>query len=394
VFRTPGTAAFCIAAFVMRVPIAMYPIGLVLIISARTGHYGFAGVLSGVYVVANGAGNPVLARVSDRLGQGRVLVPASVLHAVATVLLAVCFAQDWPDWTLVVTTAVSGFTFLSVGSLVRARWSYLLGGRPELATAYSLESTLDEVIFVLGPIVATVLATETNPLYVLYVAVALIVVGAGWLTVLRGSTPPPPDHSEPRPRSALLERGMPLLALVAAAMGGIFASAEVTMVAFCGQHGERSLSGAVLAAFAGGSATAGFVYGSRTWRRVMLDRFRLQAVLFGLLPALFLVAWNVGVLAACAFVIGLGIAPTLITSFGLIEQIVPARSLTEGLAWFVAGLSVGYGGGAALVGGIADAHGARTAFGVTIGAGLLMAALAVLLHSRMRAPASEAVAVG
>jgi MFS family permease len=78
----------------------------------------------------------------------------------------------------------------------------------------------------------------------------------------------------------------------------------------------------------------------------------------------------------------------------LIEQVVPARSLTEGLAWLVAGISLGYGGGAAVVGAIADAHGARTAFGVTIGAGLLMAGLAVILHARLRRPASEPVAVG
>lgn len=393
VFGTPGTVAFCIAGFVMRVPIAMYPIGLVLILSARSGHYGFAGVLSGVYVVANGAGNPTLARVSDRLGQRRILLPATLVHVAATVLLAVCFTADWPDWTLVVTTAVAGFTYLSIGSLVRARWSYLLAGKPELGTAYSLESTLDEVVFVLGPLIATVIATQLDPVLVLYVAVALILAGAVWLGLLTASIPP--VHVSPDPhRSPLRARGVGLLALVAAAMGAIFASAEVTIVAFCGQHGERSLSGAVLAAMAGGSAVAGFLYGSRTWRRPLPDRFRLQALLFGALPVLFLAARNVAALAVSAFVVGLGIAPTLITAFGLIEQLVPARSLTEGLAWLIAGLSLGYGAGAALVGTIADHDGARTAFGVTIGAGVLMALLAVALHARLRAPASEPVAVG
>ena len=394
VFRTPGTAAFCAAGFVMRFPMAMYPIGLVLIVSARTGHYGFAGVLSGIYVVANGVGNPALARVSDRLGQGRVLVPATAIHAAATVLLAVCFVARWPEWSLVAPTIVSGFTFLSVDALVRARWSYVLAGRPELGTAYSLESTLDEVIFVLGPLLAVVLATQLDPVLVLYVAVTLISIGAVWLTVLNSSIPPLTEFGDAGHRSALAERGMPLMTVLSVAMGAIFASAEVTMVAFCGQHGERALSGAVLAAFAGGSASAGFVYGSRHWRRPILDRFRLQTVLFGLLPVLFLLAWNVGVLAACAFVVGLGIAPTLITAFGLIEQLVPARSLTEGLAWLVAGISLGYGGGAAVVGAIADAHGARPAFGVTVGAGMLMAALAVLLHARLHRTASEPVAVG
>jgi MFS family permease len=384
VFRAPGSRAFCAAAFVMRVPIAIFPIGLVLIVSARNGHYGFAGVLSGVYVIANGIGNPALARVSDRLGQRRVLVPASAVQAAATVLLAVCFSAGWPDWTLVPPTIVSGFTFLSVGSLVRARWSYLLAGRPELGTAYSMESTLDEVIFVVGPLIATVIATQIKPVLVLYVSVALIVTGAVWLSSLRASEPPRHPAGEPVHRSAIREPGMPLLILFAAAMGAIFASAEVTMVAFSGQHGHRGASGALLAALALGSASAGLLYGSRTWHADLLDRFRLQALVLGVLPFVFLAAVNIPVLAGCALVVGLGIAPALITAFALIERIVPSPSLTEGLAWLITGLSIGYGAGAALVGRIADAHGARTAFTVTVGAGLLMGLLALVIHARLR----------
>ncbi|MEO9139135.1 MAG: MFS transporter [Jatrophihabitans sp.] len=383
-FGKPGTAAFCAAAWVMRAPIAMYPIGLVLILSARDGRFGFAGVLSGVYVLANGIGNPVLARLTDRLGQGRLLVPASLVHAASTILLAVCLTEEWPDWTLIAPTAVCGFFYLSVGSLVRARWSYVLAGRPELNTAYSLESTLDELIFVLGPLVATVIATQLTPVLVLYVGLVLVVVGAIRLASLRDSEPPP-HPIDSRPRSAIRERGIPALTVFAGAMGMIFASAEVTMVAFCGERGERGLSGAVLAAFAGGSAVSGFLYGARTWRMPLLDRFRLQAIVFGVLPPLFLAATNIGVLAACAFVVGMGIAPTLTTAFGLIGELVPALSLTEGLAWLVTGLSVGYGVGASLVGGIVDAHGPRPAFLVTVAAGLSMAALAQLLHSRLRA---------
>ena len=393
VFRIPGTALFCAAGFVMRMPIAMYPIGLVLIVSSRSGHYSFAGVLSAVYVIANGAGNPVLARVSDRMGQGGLLIVASLVHAVSTVVLAVLFSAHTPDWTLIAPTVVSGFAFLSVGSLLRARWSYVLAGRPELSTAYSLESTLDEVIFVLGPLIATVIATQTHPVLVLYLAAVLVLGGAVLLTVQTASEPPAQPHDAVPHRSAILERGMPLLTLFAAAMGMIFASAEVTIVAFCGQHGHRGLSGAVLASLALGSASAGFLYGARRWRADLLDRFRLQALIFGALPLLFLAAVNIGVLAVCAFVVGAGIAPTLTTAFGLIERIVPGASLTEGLAWLITGLSVGYGAGAALVGRIADAQGARTAFLVTIGAGLLMAALAVVQHRRLREFASEPVAV-
>lgn len=392
VFRTPGSAAFCTAGFVMRMPIAIYPLGLVLIVSASTGHYSFAGVLSGIYVVANGLGSPVLARLADRYGQRRLLGPSSAVHVIATVLLAICVGAGWPDWTLVAPTAVSGFSFLSVGSLLRARWSHVLSGGPEVSTAYSLESTLDELIFVLGPLIATVIATRVDPVLVLYLSVVLVAAGTLWLTNLRGSEPPPhPAGAEPHP-SPVREPGMALVIVAAATMGAIFASAEVAMVAFCGQHGHRGLSGAVLAAMALGSATAGLLYGSRRWTATLLDRYRLQALLIGVLPVILLAATSIGVLVACAFLVGLGIAPALITSFGLVEQLVPAGALTEGLAWLLTGLSVGYGGGAALVGHIADAAGARVAFTVTLGAGVVTALLGLVIHARLRTRTGTLVA--
>ena len=48
------------------------------------------------------------------------------------------------------------------------------------------------------------------------------------------------------------------------------------MVAFCAQHGQRALSGVVLALAAAGSAVAGLLYGAVDWRTDVLHRFRVQ----------------------------------------------------------------------------------------------------------------------
>jgi MFS family permease len=180
---------------------------------------------------------------------------------------------------------------------------------------------------------------------------------------------------------------MGVLTATGIAMGATFACAEITMIAFCSQHGQRALSGLCLAAFALGSAVSGTVYGARTWRTSVLHRFALQACIFGVLPVLFLAAFNVPALAALAFVVGLGIAPTLITAFGLTAQIVPSASLTEGLSWFLTGLNIGYGAGSAVVGGIADAQGARAGFVVAAGAALATGSLGLLVRRRLGASA-------
>ena len=387
VFRLPGTAAFCGASFVARMPLAMYALGIVLIISARDGKYGFAGVLSACYVFGNAAGQPLLSILVDRYGQRRILYPAGVVHLGSGAVFAVMLKTAAPDWSLVIPAVVFGVSYLPFGSLVRARWSNLLDGRPELSTALSVESVLDEVIFVIGPLVATVLATQADPVLVIWLGVSLVTGGGVWLAALRATEPPAHPRGEVGHVSALRSGGMVHLTIASIAMGAVFASAEVSMVAFCGQHHHRALSGLVLSAIAVGSAASGLVYGAIGWQTSVLRRFRLQSVAFALLPILLLAATNVPVLAACAFVFGLGVAPALITMFGLVQQMVPARALTEGLSWIGTGLSVGYGAGAALVGGIADAHGARAAFLVVIGSALPVGAVGLLLHMRRSAGA-------
>lgn len=325
---------------------------------------------------------PVLSVLVDRFGQRRVLLPSGAVHAVAVIALAIMLRSGAPNGLLVVPTVLFGFSYLSVGSLVRARWSHLLDGRPELGTALSAESVLDELIFVVGPLLATVIATQATPDLVLYLAVALVAAGTLWLAAQRATEPPPHPRGDGAHASALREPGVAVLTLATVGMGAVFASAEVAMVAFCGQHGERSLSGLVLACMAGGSAVSGLLYGAVEWRAGALMRFRTQALIFAALPVVLLAAFAVPMLAVCAFALGLGIAPTLINAFGLVQQIVPVRALTEGLSWINTGLGVGYGAGAAVVGGIADRHGARAAFLVVIGSALLTGLLALGVRAR------------
>ena len=266
--------------------------------------------------------------------------------------------------------------------------------QPELTTAYALESALDEVIFTVGPLAASVIATQIAPVWVFVLAGVLVVGGAAWLFVQRDTEPPGQDVDAPPHDSALRTKGIVLLIVSTMAMGAVFATAEVSIVAFCIEHHQKSLNGLVIACFAGGSAVSGFIYGARRHAAPVQDRFRRQALMLGALPALFLLAVNIGSLAIIAAVVGTAIAPTLISAFGLVERIVPNAALNEGMSWLITGLSFGYGIAATVVGRIADSFSTRWAFSVGIVAGVLVCVLAIAAHGRVVVRAeSEPVAV-
>jgi MFS family permease len=375
--RVRGGPAFSAAAFVARLPIAMLGIAIVLLVSSTTHRYALAGVVSATFALSGALIQPRLSRLVDRKGQARA-VPAQVAVSVAGIVALVVLAgRHAPAWALLAAAVLGGGAYPNVGSLVRARWSKALTGRPELRTAFSFESVLDEVIFVVGPPAVTLLAVRVGAGQALIVAVAFTVVGSAALLVQRSTEPEPSGPGRPDGPSAIAQPGVAVVTAVLTALGGVFGSIEVVTVAFAGQRGEPALAGLLLALYAGGSLCAGVVFGARP-PRAGLDR---QLVALCLVVPVSLLALpfaaDPAVVAVLVFVSGLVVSPTLIASFQLIETLVPTGQLTEGLSWAVTGITFGVSMSAALSGRLVDALGTPHAYAVTAVSGLLTAVVAL-----------------
>lgn len=391
VLSRPGALAFSSWGVLARLPISMVGIGIVLMVSALHGSYALAGQVSGAYVVAQAVCSPALARLVDRHGQARVMRPAVVVSAAALTALIVAAAASWPTWTLYVAAAVTGAAMGSLGALVRARWSYLLTEPAEVHTAYALESALDELVFIIGPVLATLLATGVRPEAGLVVPVAAGLVGGLALLRLRSTEPPAATSVDgPRVRGSVMRSpGMLVLAAVFVAMGAIFGATDVSTVAFAQEQGDKAAAGAVLAAFAAGSMVAGFGYGARHWTTPLWRRFAIGVVALACGVSLFFAATSLPVLAVVMFVTGFTIAPTLVNGNGMVQQFVAPSRLTEGLTWVGTSLGIGVSGGSAVAGAAIDAFGSRGGFNVVMGAGALAVVATVASLRTLRAGVAD-----
>lgn len=382
---TPGGRVFSGAAFVARLPIAMVGLGIVLLVVAESGRYGLAGALTATFAFVNAVAAPVISRLVDRYGQRRVLTPTVLAHAIGMGAFVVLVTAGAPLWTVYAAAAWAGLAGPSIGSLVRARWSHVLGDDPRLHTAYAYESVLDEAIFVLGPLLATVLATKVAPQAGLVTAIVLVLAGTAALLAHRASEPPAAaDHGEPHP-FALRSPGLPVLMLVLLFVGGVFGSVEISAVASADEAGRRSLAGALLACYAGGSMLSGLAFGAVHWTVAARTRLLLGALVMTATATTLPWIDSLGVLAGLLFLAGVGIAPTLISAFSLVERMVPAGTVTEGLTWATTGLVVGFSAATWLAGRLVDTAGVSAAFLVATGSGL--GALVVCAAGFRRLPA-------
>lgn len=390
ILGVPGTALFSATGLVARLPISMVSLGIVLLVSAATGSYGLAGSVSAAYLLANGGFAILQGRLLDRLGQARVLTAVAIAFGAALGLLMWSVQAGWPMLVSYLLAAASGATLPAVGSCVRARWTHVLHSAEQRQTAFALEAVADETVFMLGPILVTVLATTWHP--VAGLAAALVACVAGTLAFAAQRRTEPPAH----PRSATTDPrpGMPWatvvpLALVSTALGTLFGAAEVTAVAFSEEQGSKAYAGPLLALWALGSLIAGVITGAVHWRRGPDHRLRWGA--FAMMTAMLPLALidSVPVMGAVLFVAGFAIAPTLIATMSLTEKAVPPARLTEGMSIMQTGIVAGVAPGATFAGLVVDAAGASPAFLVAAGAGAVAALAAQALPRPPRAVPEE-----
>ncbi len=391
VLARPGALAFSSAGVLARLPISMVGIGIVLAVSGIYGSYGLAGRVSAVYVVVQAICSPLLARLVDRYGQARAMRPATVVSAAAIAGFVVAAALGAPTGWLYALAVLIGASSGSIGALVRARWSYVLDDHRALHTAYSLESALDELVFVVGPVLATVLATTVAPTAGLMVPIAAMLVGGLVFLGLRETEPPVSVRTEGTPHGSVMRSGsMLVVAAVFVAMGAIFGATDVAVVAFAEERGNKGVAGVILAVFALGSMISGLAYGSRHFVRPLWERFALGMVALAIGVSLFGLAHSLPALAAVMFLAGFSIAPTIINGNGLVQQIVPRSQLTEGLTWVGTSLGVGVSLGSSLSGALIDARGSHGGFLVVQAAAALSVVATVLSLRRLRADSRRA----
>lgn len=369
--RTPGAAALGLWGMIGRFPIAMRPLSCLMLITARTGSLGAAGLVAAAMIVAQGAAGPVLGRLADRRGQRRILLTAAAVHAAAMALLLAAIYAPAPAWLLAVTALAPGASSVSFTSFMRARWPAMVE-QAAVRTAYAVESMLDDMIFLLGPLLVTALAAALSPVSGLIAATALTVAGSLGVALHRRSEPARPAGRDAHaPRRAVSLTAVRVMMIVYLGMAFQFGAVDVALVAFGQQRAAPGLGGVLLAIEACGSLIGGLVFGAITWR---LAQPRLLAATSGLLalgvlPLLF--ARTPPAAAALAAVAGLMISPALITGSTVLQALAPQDRLAEAFSWLASMGALGIASGTAVGGRLAAAGGSRHALYAALGGGLL-----------------------
>ncbi|WP_049277069.1 MFS transporter [Pseudomonas putida] len=384
-FQSRGTKGFALAGLLARLALPMTGIGIITLLSQVRGSYGLAGAVAATFVFIYALLSPQVSRLVDRFGQRRVLPAAAGLSVLGILLLVACSYWQTADWTLFAGAALAGF-MPSMSAMVRARWTAVYRGQPQLQTAFALETVLDEVTFIAGPPISVGLSVAVLPQAGPLAAAVLLTIGVLALAV-QVSTEPLVEADAANGQgtvSVLRLADVRLLTLLLVAMGVIVGTVDIVSVAFAEQMGMPAAASAVLSCYAIGSCLAGLVFGALKLHTPLRKLLLLGGLATAATTLPLLLAGNIVGLAGAVLVAGLFFAPTMIVAMALVERIVPPSKLTEGMTWLLAGLNVGVADGAAASGQVVDVLGAKAGFNVALGAGVAVFLVASWGYYRLR----------
>ncbi|MEV0317183.1 MFS transporter [Streptomyces sp. NPDC050658] len=383
--RTRGAWTFLLPGFAARQPFAMLTISIVLLVQHTTGSYGVAGAVSAVTGVSMAVFAPFGGKLADRFGQRAVLVPGVLIHTVSVLSLTLLALSDAPLWALFVAAVPTGASQPQIGPMVRARWGVKLQDTPLAGTAAAFESVTDELTFVLGPLLATALCTTIDPSAGLFTEAGLTLVG-GLLFAAQKSTQPKPAprdaHARVEHTSALRIPGVRVLIVTFLGIGAVFGGMQVALAAFTESIGEPGLNGVLYGTFAAGNMLSGLVCGAIAWKIAPQRRLVVAYAALTLMASGLWAAHSVVLLAGLGLLVGVCIAPALITGYTLVDKLVAPTGRTEAFTWLTGAVALGQAAAVTVAGQLEDRLWDGAGFLVPLGGTAL--ALVVLLALRSR----------
>jgi MFS family permease len=368
---------------IARLPSAMLPLAILLLVDARMGSLAAAGLVVGAFSVGRAAVSPGVGALVDRLGQVRVLIAGAVAQVILLggLVLTVQLGASLPITAVV--GAVAGAASPPIQACLRALWPLVAPGDAARDAAYSFDATSQELIWIVGPLLVSALLIVMLPAMLVIVCAA---IGSGGIALfVQAPVARQWKGSRNLKRSrlgALASEDLRALLVTVMFTGLSWGALTFGLVALAVSLGNSRASGLLLALVSAGSISGGILIGARRWTRSTIKRYRalLAATIVCCVPLL--VTHSIALAAPVSLLAGFPLASVYASQYILTGRSAREGTTTEAFTWlssiFALGISVGY----AAAGAASQAIDAHAAFALACVASVAAALLALLMRDR------------
>lgn len=339
--RIPGVKPLLFASTFGRLAYSMVSLAVFFQVQSITNSVGTAGLAVGLTSGFGALTAGPRGHLVDRFGQTRPLFAFVPAYAISCLLLA--FFAGGPV-TAVLLSALIGLTAPPINISIRPLWQDIVGAE-RVRMAYSVDTSYHNLIMLLGPVFATLLALNVSPSSGIAVAGVSMLIGGLLLAFNAHSRAWIPEEREHGERGLLKSPAIRLLALEGALMGLSAGFITIGIPSLATLSGEQDLAGPVMSAMGVGAIIGTLWAGAKAKDIAPANGLRAATLLFfiALLPLPFVPIgpWMMlVVLVAWAF-----IGPANVFYLEVIDVVRPRGTAVAALGslWMIEGLGMAIG---------------------------------------------------
>jgi len=339
--KAPGVVRVVATQLVARFPFGMMSLAFVMHIEFVHGSYAIAGIALAAETIGAAISGPLLSRKIGAWGVRRVIMLAALISGLAMAAIA---AFESPPLTMIFLALIVGLSSPPIQAAVRTIYPTLVP-KKQLTSLFSLDATAQELIWVIGPVLATLLAAQVSTAFAVMVMAAMQVFGAILFLANREVREIVIPKSTRKMGGVLKNKIVIANVIIGMLLVGSFSGVEVGSVAILD---NKALAGAVIAALSVGSILGGVFLGPRARTRWALSKY-LVIILIGY-GLVFFNPTDALWMAICFFIAGIGIAPALGVLGAIVATSLKMSDTAEAYGWIGTGQLMGFAAGAALAG--------------------------------------------
>lgn len=351
--RLPGVPPVLASGTLGRLAYGIVPFSTVVAFSTAHGFFtagiASAGLMSAIAFLA-----PLRGRLTDRHGP-RVLPLMAAVHVLLVVTTALMIdTVAWP--AAIATITLAGATAPPIGATVRTCWSRLVKDKDQLQQIHALDSIVEEMTFVVAPLVTALALGVIAPRWVLPLGALLLIPATLGITWFAGTSTTPTATAETGDGGTRSRRSVMRLAdgqgivIPILALGAVGGGLGVLLPALAKASGDIATSGYGFAAYSLGGVVAGLIYGRLRWNLPLRRKYSVITACYTLGVALLIPTASTVLTLPAVFLAGAAMTPMFVVGYLLVDERIQPGQLTEANAWLGSGYNIGSAAGAALCG--------------------------------------------
>ena len=359
--RIQGVLRIVLSQLTAQFPFGMLSIAFLIHIERVHDSFAAAGAVIAALSSGHAVVGPLTSRWMGRLGMRTILLWTTFVCS-ATITAMGLLPLSVP--ALIVLGFIAGCSMPPIQPAVRTIYPKMVSSA-HITPLFSLDSALQEVIWIVGPVLATFAAAALGSASGILISAAFFVGGGLWFI----SSPEVGQVVIPRSTTrfgGVLKRPTVIIStLVGIFLVSSYAAVEAGIVALYGEGGAAA--GVMIAIYALGSLLGGLAWGHRGIAPWSLT-IRLLVFTGGIVMAL--LSTDFWWVAVSLFISGIGVAPALTVLFSIVSARVKFSETAEAFAWVGSGELIGAGVGSALAGIFIDAWAGPAAFWLAAALGI------------------------